>query len=37
MSAIGTLFCRREMSLIGSASFDFAQNTVPYMIFKIPY
>ena len=28
LSAIGRLICRREMSLIGSASFCFAQNTM---------
>ena len=28
MSAIETLACRREMSLIGSTSFGFAQNTI---------
>ena len=28
LSAIGTLICRREMSLIGSTSFGFAQNTM---------
>ena len=27
LSAIETLVCRREMSLIGSTSFGFAQNT----------
>ena len=27
LRAIGTLICRREMSLIGSTSFGFAQNT----------
>ena len=28
LSAIETLICQREMSLIGSTSFDFAQNTI---------
>ena len=28
MSAIETLICRREMSLIGSTSFGFAQNMI---------
>ena len=28
LSAIETLICRREMSLIGSSSFSFAQNTI---------
>ena len=28
LSAIETLICRREMSLIGSTSFGFAQNTI---------
>ena len=28
LSAIETLTCRREMSLIGSTSFGFAQNTI---------
>ena len=28
LSAIETLICRREISLIGSASFRFAQNTI---------
>ena len=28
LSAIETLICRREMSLIGSNSFGFAQNTI---------
>ena len=28
LSAIETLVCRREMSLIGSTSFGFAQNTI---------
>ena len=28
MSAIETLFCRREVSLIGSTSFGFAQNMI---------
>ena len=28
LSAIETLLCRREMSLIGSTSFGFAQNTI---------
>ena len=28
MSATETLICRREMSLIGSASFGFVQNTI---------
>ena len=28
LSAIEKLVCRREMSLIGSASFGFAQNTI---------
>ena len=28
LSAIETLTCRREMSLLGSASFGFAQNTI---------
>ena len=28
LRAIETLVCRREMSLIGSTSFDFAQNTI---------
>ena len=28
LSAIGRLICRREMSLIGSTSFGFAQNTM---------
>ena len=30
LSAIETLICPREMSLIGSSSFDFAQNTIHY-------
>ena len=30
MSAIETLICRIEMSLIGSISFGFAQNTIHY-------
>ena len=34
-SAIETLICRIEMSLIGSTSFGFAQ--IQCMIFKIPY
>ena len=28
LSAVETLICRREMSLIGSTSFVFAQNTI---------
>ena len=28
MSVIETLICRREMSLLGSTSFGFAQNTI---------
>ena len=28
LSAIETLICRREMGLIGSTSFGFAQNTI---------
>ena len=28
LSAAETLICRREMSLVGSSSFDFAQNTI---------
>ena len=28
LSVIETLICRREMSLIGSTSFGFAQNTI---------
>ena len=28
LSTIGTIICRREMSLIGSTSFGFAQNTM---------
>ena len=28
LSAIETLICRREMSVIGSISFGFAQNTI---------
>ena len=28
LSATKTLICRREMNLIGSASLDFAQNTI---------
>ena len=30
MSAIERLICLREMSLIGSISLDFAQNTIHY-------
>ena len=30
VSAIETLACRREMSLTGSTSFGFAQNTIHY-------
>ena len=28
LSAIETLICRKEMSLLGSTSFGFAQNTI---------
>ena len=41
LSAIETLICRREKSLIRSTSFGFAQNTIHdfirYMIFKMSY
>ena len=33
LNAIETLICRREMSLVGSTAFGFAQNTI-LMIFK---
>ena len=35
LNAIETLICRREMSLIGSTSFGFAQNTIHFSKYHI--